>query len=245
MVALGTTWYHIVGGLKVGVLIFFDLSGLLLYRPFVRGRVDINTYLRRRVARILPAYLVAIAGTWLLLGPPPALLPYLFFAQNYDPVLFNGWLGVTWTLQLEVTFYLLLPALALLLHRRQWLLIPLTAVSFFGAILIFPAPIAEQRLVGSLFPFAFWAFGLGMGLAVIEHRGTLRPFGRPASLLLGLALLGTSALVGLWHTIDPLGGIGAFLVVGFAAADRLCHSRHHSRHGPPRSPTRRISGTRP
>src|SRR5882757_3494125 len=67
-------------GMDAGVLIFFSLSGYLLYAPFVRAResgvaVDVRGYAVRRVARILPAYLVAafvIAAVWYpsMLGDP-------------------------------------------------------------------------------------------------------------------------------------------------------------------------------
>ncbi|HEY0444483.1 MAG TPA: hypothetical protein VGC90_09690, partial [Candidatus Limnocylindrales bacterium] len=48
--------------LDSGVMIFFALSGYLLYGPFVRGPVAVAPYLVRRIARIMPAYLVAAFG---------------------------------------------------------------------------------------------------------------------------------------------------------------------------------------
>ena len=42
-------------GLKNGVMLFFALSGYLLYRPFVMGDVDLRRYAANRIARIAPA----------------------------------------------------------------------------------------------------------------------------------------------------------------------------------------------
>src|SRR5205823_2196700 len=42
----------LVNGGDAGVFIFFVLSGYLLYRPFVRGEVDLASYALKRAARI-------------------------------------------------------------------------------------------------------------------------------------------------------------------------------------------------
>src|SRR3954470_1236399 len=44
-----------------GVAIFFVISGCVIFRPFLGGRpVDLVAYARRRLARIVPAYWVAL-----------------------------------------------------------------------------------------------------------------------------------------------------------------------------------------
>src|SRR5512145_41223 len=59
---------------RVAFVMFFVLSGFLLYRAFVRaglGRsapVAVGSYLVRRAARIAPAYYLALAGTLVLLA---------------------------------------------------------------------------------------------------------------------------------------------------------------------------------
>ena len=59
---------------RVAFVMFFVLSGYLLYRPFARaalgqGRpVSVRAYLLRRAARIMPAYYVALAGTLALVA---------------------------------------------------------------------------------------------------------------------------------------------------------------------------------
>src|SRR5688500_10004216 len=87
---------------RVAFVMFFVLSGYLLYRAFARaaigrsGAVAIRSYLTRRAARIVPAYYLALIGTLVLLtaaGDVPgrrlvdaAQVPVFFlFGQNYAP----------------------------------------------------------------------------------------------------------------------------------------------------------------
>lgn len=63
-----------LGGLNVGIPVFFLISGFLLYRPFARARYAGDKapvtlpYAERRALRIIPAYWVALILTVLLLG---------------------------------------------------------------------------------------------------------------------------------------------------------------------------------
>src|SRR4051812_24757077 len=85
---------------RLGLFLFFVLSGCLLYRPITAAGLDgtpmpsLRVYGWRRAARILPAYYVALAGAVLLLwharGTPGVSLPpagklWLFavFGQNF------------------------------------------------------------------------------------------------------------------------------------------------------------------
>ena len=59
---------------RVSFVMFFVLSGYLLYRPFARAAlgesepVSVRSYLIRRAARIMPAYYLAMAATLVLIG---------------------------------------------------------------------------------------------------------------------------------------------------------------------------------
>lgn len=118
--------------LSFGVVLFFTLSGFLLYAPFVgailhggRGN-DVGRYYRNRFLRIFPAYVVilllcaVVLQSVLLPGggngalyDPWALLRSALFIQNYDPDTILVGIGPAWSLNVEVVFYLLLPVLAL------------------------------------------------------------------------------------------------------------------------------------
>jgi peptidoglycan/LPS O-acetylase OafA/YrhL len=121
--------------LRVGVAVFFLISGFLLYRPFARARYLGQTrpgtvsYAERRTLRIVPAYWVALIGTALLLNKsggvgqpiaifsPQGVVSYFGFLQIYDSDTLLGGISAAWTLCVEVTFYAMLPLWALLLRR--------------------------------------------------------------------------------------------------------------------------------
>jgi peptidoglycan/LPS O-acetylase OafA/YrhL len=124
--------------LPAGVTLFFALSGYLLYRPIAAsvlatGRVpSVRKYLRNRALRILPAYWVILAATAVVLPAallrlsrselvlgrlverPDLLLGNALLAQNYRPASLDTGIGPTWSLAVEVVFYLTLPVLGVL-----------------------------------------------------------------------------------------------------------------------------------
>ena len=125
-----------IGGFgELGVSIFFVVSGFLVTMSYERLG-DVRAFLANRVLRILPGLALAVALTAWALGPlvsslPPGdyfsrlqtwlyplrnllLYPVAYrlpgvFAHNPYPDAVNGSL---WTLRLEFSFYLAIPALA-------------------------------------------------------------------------------------------------------------------------------------
>jgi peptidoglycan/LPS O-acetylase OafA/YrhL len=127
----GTTGGHTLPGLVArmdfGVAIFFVLSGFLLYLPHARhslglGRVPtLRDYAVRRFARIYPAFLLCLVGTFLLVPvarhePPGDWLATTALVQTVRPSWQIAPLNHLWSLSTEVAFYLLLPLLAWLLR---------------------------------------------------------------------------------------------------------------------------------
>ena len=123
----------------VAVIVFFVLSGYLVGRLIIE-KGDAGNFLAvfylRRVCRTFPTYLLSVAAilglaAWLgdrswMAGPPP--LPawsYFVFAQNAFVVARESvglhWLSPTWTLALEEQFYIVAPALVLIVPRRAWI----------------------------------------------------------------------------------------------------------------------------
>lgn len=126
---------------QVFLVMFFVLSGFLLYRPFVTAALtgtapSTRRYLRNRVLRVYPAYVVVLAASAFVLGvattapftvehglpphPPetgwmwtaPSLLAQnLLFVQTWLPGSMMTGIGPAWTLSVEVVFYLLLPVI--------------------------------------------------------------------------------------------------------------------------------------
>src|SRR5262245_58005005 len=85
----------------VGVFAFFVLSGYLLPTVYARSS---HRYLRRRLARIVPGYLGATIGLAFLTGHLPTIRDFTM-TQDFAGKGFDTFMGVAWTLQLEVVFY--------------------------------------------------------------------------------------------------------------------------------------------
>ncbi|MGH2979217.1 MAG: acyltransferase family protein [Solirubrobacterales bacterium] len=209
---------------RVAFVMFFVLSGYLLYRAFARaalGRsapVAVGSYLVRRAARIAPAYYLAIAGTLVLLaaaGDVPGRrlvdageLPLFFlFAQNYSPDTLLKLNAATWTLTVEVVFYLLLPVVGLAAlrlgrtARRQAVLLgALAGAGLAWNLVDYLAgwgPVASH-IAPSFLPY--FACGMLVAVLVEAHRAQGRP-GLGGGASAGLVAGATAVLVanGLWH----------------------------------------------
>ncbi len=123
------TYGPVLAHLNIGVVLFFVISGFLLFRPFIAERFGgaaaprIRDYARRRALRILPGYWVALT----VLAIWPGLigldllkdnwweyflliqtLPFTDAADCGDVFLFCG-IPQTWSLAIEASFYLALP----------------------------------------------------------------------------------------------------------------------------------------
>lgn len=173
--------------LRLGLVLFFVLSGFLLYQPWVRGEPPaLWSYALRRAARIVPAYWVALIGSVLLLWPhnavPGVRLPdaddlwlFAIFGQNFTEGTLLKLDPPMWTLAVEVSFYAVLPLLGLLTRRLGLVLVPLT----FGALGVFynrvladdpDVPLTLTKSLPALAPY----FALGM-LAAVPRRVPVVP----------------------------------------------------------------------
>ncbi|NDU92662.1 MAG: acyltransferase, partial [Ferrovum sp.] len=108
-----------------GVDLFFVISGFV-FAPYLFGRLlKPIPFFIRRLFRIYPLYVLALvcyAGLrWVHGAPTDYFFTHLFFLQTtqsldiafyYNPAF--------WSLPPEVEFYLVLPLLAVLMHRGAW-----------------------------------------------------------------------------------------------------------------------------
>lgn len=121
----------VFANLRWGLILFFALSGFLLFRPFAHAIItgealpSIRAYARHRVLRIMPAYWVILLATAFLLGTAMVwggdgtgipsfgvLAADLLLLQNYSPDTVLTGIGPAWSLAVEVVFYAVLPVLA-------------------------------------------------------------------------------------------------------------------------------------
>ena len=183
----------VVAELKGGVVVFFVVSGFLLYLPFARAIRDgrglprWQEFAGRRAVRILPAYWVALAllaGAGLVHGVlTQSWWRYFGLAQIYAPSSLHHGLDVAWSLCTEITFYALLPVLAWTLarmtrsaagaaRRQLWALAGVVFASlilraFMARSLLAPVPDARIVIATSLPGLIDW-FALGMAMAVLR-----------------------------------------------------------------------------
>lgn len=195
-----------------GVAVFFAISAFLLVAPWLRGTPDLRRYAVHRVARIMPAYwlaLVAVLLVELLAGrslEPGTVLAHVVLVQGFTGHTFTSFTQ-TWSLTTEVSFYLLLPLLGPALRRALDRSVPhalgtLAAVTTLGVVAQVVAAAGTHAgaswwpgvLATSAVGHAGW-FAVGGALAVLhtcEGRawlaGTGRDLPRP-TLLVGAAVV--------------------------------------------------------
>jgi peptidoglycan/LPS O-acetylase OafA/YrhL len=152
-----------------GLIVFFALSGFLLYLPYVnaitRDRAaiklpDTRTFALHRFLRVFPGYVVVFLlcsfllravylenaaiqapgtdnGTGMMTDPVE-LVANLTLVQTYFPQYFQTGLNPSWSLTLELVFYLTLPLFGLLMLglRRRTKLSPLLVASIAPTVLL-------------------------------------------------------------------------------------------------------------
>jgi peptidoglycan/LPS O-acetylase OafA/YrhL len=183
-----------------GVVVFFTISGFLLYRPFLAARATgrsvaafTPSYLWRRAVRIFPAYWVAITVLAIWPGLEGIFSEhwwrYYLLIQTYWPVHYG--LPVAWTLCVEVAFYVALPLIAIFLasrgvgsgrrHALSWELLVLLGLAVFslawrGGISTKPSLVfLGLSLLGT---FSWFATGMLLAVAQVAHPSALRRFRR-------------------------------------------------------------------
>lgn len=126
---LGERWWWLERYGWMGVDLFFVLSGYLiggqLLRPLARGESpSLRSFYLKRAFRILPAFwaVLALYLLWLGFREAPGMEPwwkFALFAFNLDiDYAANAAFSHAWSLCVEEHFYLLFPAIALLMARR-------------------------------------------------------------------------------------------------------------------------------
>lgn len=222
------------------VAIFFMLSAFLLYRPMIAHKAGgpaapkTSAYAWRRVLRLFPAYWVALTAL--------AIFPGLFgvFSENWWAFYglvdflalehfhagvcpaeeeFRCGLPQSWTLGIDLTFYVALPfyaILAALLTRgrgvKSWMRIELTLLALLTVAALWAAGHPLDLRGESWFHYSFlghfYWFALGLGLAILSVAYSNRK--RPPR-----ALRFVEANPLLWWA----GGFGVYLLTVFSFSE--------------------------
>jgi acetyltransferase len=217
---------RLFGRFDLAVAVFFALSGFLLWRGHAaaaRGlgsRPRTGHYLRSRVVRIMPAYVVAVVVILTLLPDADhasltVWLANLTLTQIYVPLTLTGGLTQMWSLSVEVSFYLALPMLALLARRlpvgaRVPAIAAVAALSWAWGWVPLHGPSGINPLN---WPPAFFSwFAAGMLLAEWVHTG----IGLPHRLARHRVVMAVVAVLAYLVAASPLAGPEG-LVPGTAA----------------------------
>ena len=206
---------RLLGRFDLAVAVFFALSGFLLWRGHaaaargLRQRPPTGHYLRSRLVRIMPGYLVAVIVVLTLLPDAHAnvtvWLANLTLTQIYVPLTLTAGLTQMWSLSVEVSFYLALPLLALLARRlpvraRVPAIVVVALVSLAWGLLPLHPPAGVNPLN---WPPAFFSwFAAGMLLAEL----TVGPVGLAHRLARNRLLMAAVAAVAFVVAASPLAG---------------------------------------
>lgn len=145
-----------------GVDLFFVLSGFSLSLSWLRSKnTSTRSFFLRRAARILPGYYVALIVTLLfhrtILSQEafvPAFLVHLVIQQGYFPIGGIVFIGASWSLTTEISYYLLFPWLQKTVGAKNTKLLVLAfatiLVSWFVRAILHDACLEPGRFSGML-----------------------------------------------------------------------------------------------
>ncbi|HXD45665.1 MAG TPA: acyltransferase [Pseudolabrys sp.] len=178
-----------------GVALFMTLSGYLFAKLVGDRGIDFPAFLWSRTVRLGPLLAVVIAA-WVVIGwLTGAPIPFSDITQGF---ILPTWPKGTWSVSIELHFYLLFPIL-LLLFRKQGPFALLTVVAI--AILI---RFDWWRSYGEAQHIAYWTiigridqFTFGMIFALVPLSPRVRTL---------VAAISGAAFLALWQTFDRGGG---------------------------------------
>lgn len=194
---------------KTGVFLFFFLSAFLLSRIQIGQGAGFWTpggmaaYGLRRLARIVPLYLLyltlALVTTWALQASgqrATAAFPFPLWWQEYlGHLALRDGKSVTWSVPVELKYYVLLPVVTLgfdLLRRLGLGVTVGIGLAGFGVLAVLSRDAAASNSV-ALWPYlcCFWAGSLAGVLSATAQASEVRPARGVAGggMILGLILL--------------------------------------------------------
>lgn len=226
-----TTWStgRLLGRFDLAVAVFFALSGFLLWRGHAAAARGLRRvpptghYLRSRLVRIMPGYLVAVVLILVFFPETNAdatvWLANLTLTQIYVPLTLTNGLTQMWSLSVEVSFYLALPLLAWLARRlpvraRIPAILLVAAASFAWGLIPFQVPFGVNPLTWPPAFFSWFAAGMVIAELTVTPVGWAHRLARRRILMAGIALgafgLAASPLAGP-AGLAP-GSLGQFLI---------------------------------
>jgi peptidoglycan/LPS O-acetylase OafA/YrhL/peroxiredoxin len=198
--------------LDFGLGVFFALSGFLIFFPFVKAiingtkHIGVREFAVRRLFRILPLYYVAMFVVWNSRysgsdGQWADLLRHLTFTQIYHNEKIFYTIGPSWSLAVEMHYYVITGILVWLLTivcrrvpSRNWRI----ALVCVGPVLL---------VVGSIF-YKYWAYyiaGISLDNQPPPHTYTVyySALARGDAFGMGMLMAVLVAVMGTWRPKTP------------------------------------------
>lgn len=214
----------------LGVDIFFVISGFIISTLLFKGEYDWKNFIIGRVKRILPAYLALLAGvSWvgatLLISKDFSFFRdslqsaiafdsnryFASFSDYYAPSSHELPLLHTWSLAIEMQFYILLPLILIVTPRRY---LPEVLPVIFGASIAYSMWAISEGIEGNYFSLATRVSEFFVGVLLAYHYKRIKLSNSASSVtgLIGLATVLVSAFYisesqvpGPWTLIPCLG----------------------------------------
>lgn len=172
---------RLLPGGSIGVSIFFVLSGFLIATILLKHDVSVTAFFIRRFFKIYPAFVTILIFQYLLsyfvgLKYFPAFKESLidlalFIRMPEQPI--NMGVGIFWTIQIEVTFYILVPLVLRSrfvmkngIHRVQHSIIIIWLLILISYVVKAYCLYRNLVLTNSIFALSFWMDGLLYGVLV-------------------------------------------------------------------------------
>lgn len=223
----------------VGVDVFFVISGYLITSVIVTerafGRFTLVEFYRRRIQRLLPAYVIVAAATLItgyFLSIPShyydtaqGVAASAIYLSNFwfwrETGYFGGLAEIkpfihTWSLSVEEQFYVVFPFALIVASRLR--LGKRALIGLFVTLLLLSLGLSEwllsRRPADSfyLLPFRAWELMIGAGLALAGLASPSRPAARAAAVVIGLAaILANGHLLRAEHGFPGLSALAACL----------------------------------
>jgi peptidoglycan/LPS O-acetylase OafA/YrhL len=194
---------RLFGRFDLAVAVFFGLSGFLLWRGHAGAARELRSvpptghYLRSRLVRIMPGYLVAVMVILTLLPDAKAdltvWLANLTLTQIYVPLTLTAGLTQMWSLSVEVAFYLALPVLALLARRlpvraRMPVIAAAAVASLAWALIPIHTPVGTNPLNWPPAFFSWFAAGMLLAELTVTRVGWAHRLARRRVVMAAIAL---------------------------------------------------------
>jgi peptidoglycan/LPS O-acetylase OafA/YrhL len=208
-----------VGGvlvrLDLGVKVFFAISGFILALPFLKalkenGKMNIGSYFKRRLTRLEPPFIISL---FLF-----SIVHIVVFHEKIANVLMHFSVGlfyshglvfgepnfinpVTWSLETEAQFYILVPLMFFFFKmvKRDALKIALLLTIFIGSMIFKNSTSENGYLNSSVFAY-FLNFAVGIFFAGIYLRN--KSFFEGSKKLI-FDLLGITSIIGMFVFYKP------------------------------------------